>query len=98
MCQHIYLPYLIMTFIISQNERFIVLYSQHNDIARIARNFIIRMNLFVRQITNRVSSSKKSYHKPREFIIRTYALIKVGGPYSHASQRIDQMSISQMWI
>jgi hypothetical protein len=48
-----------MISIISQNERFIVPYSQHNDIARIARNFIIKMNLFVSKITNRVSSSKK---------------------------------------
>jgi hypothetical protein len=48
-----------MISIISQNERFIVPYSQHNDIARIARNFIIKMNLYVSKITNRVSSSKK---------------------------------------
>jgi uncharacterized protein YlbG (UPF0298 family) len=44
-----------MISVISQNERFIVLYFQHNDIARIARNFIIKMNLFVRKITIRVN-------------------------------------------
>jgi hypothetical protein len=44
-----------MISVISQNERFIVLYSQHNDIAHIARNFIIKMNLFVGQITIRVN-------------------------------------------
>jgi hypothetical protein len=44
-----------MISIISQNEKFIVTYSQHIDIARIARNFIIKMNLFVRQITIRVN-------------------------------------------
>jgi hypothetical protein len=44
-----------MIFVISQNERFIVPYSQNNDIARIAGNFIIMMNLFVRQITIRVN-------------------------------------------
>jgi hypothetical protein len=65
-----------MIFVISQNERFIVLYSQHNDIARIARNFIIKMNLFVRQITSRASSSEESYYRPRESAIKTYALTK----------------------
>jgi hypothetical protein len=44
-----------MISVISQNEIFIVLYSQHNDIARIAMNFIINMNLIVRQITIRVN-------------------------------------------
>jgi hypothetical protein len=43
MCRHICLPHLIIISVISQNERFIVPYSQHNDIARIARNFIIKM-------------------------------------------------------
>ena len=97
-CRHICLPHLIMISIISQNERFIVPYSQHNDIARIARNFIIKMNLFVRQITSRASSSEESYYRPRESAIRTYALTKADGSYSQASPRIDQMPISQMWI
>ena len=91
MCRHICLPHLIMIFVISQNERFIVPYSQHNDIARIARNFIIKMNLFVRQITSRVSLSEESYYRLRESAIRTYALTKADGSYSQASPRIDQI-------
>jgi hypothetical protein len=87
-----------MNFVISQNERFIVPYSQHNDIVRIARNFIIKMNLFVRQITIRVNLSEEIYHRPRESVIRIYALTKADGSYSQASQRIDQIPISQMWI
>jgi hypothetical protein len=74
-----------MISVISQNERFIVPYSQHNDIARIARNFIIKMNLFVRQITSRASSSEESYYRPRESAIRTYALTKADGSYPQAS-------------
>jgi hypothetical protein len=54
-CRHICLPHLIMIFVVSQNEIVIVPYSQYNDITRIARNFIIKMNLFVRQITIRVN-------------------------------------------
>jgi hypothetical protein len=87
-----------MISVISQNERFIVPYSQHNDIARIARNFTIKMNLFVRQITIRVNLSEESYHIPHESTIRTYALTKTNKSYSQASPRIDQMPISQMWI
>jgi hypothetical protein len=98
MCRHICLPHLIMISVISQNERFIVPYSQHNDIARIARNFIIKINLFVRQITSRASSSEKSYYRPRESAIRTYALTKADGSYLQTSPRIDQIPISQMWI
>jgi hypothetical protein len=44
-----------MIFVISQNKIFTVPYSQHNDIVRIARNFITGMDIFVRQITNRVN-------------------------------------------
>jgi hypothetical protein len=55
-------------------QNIIVPYSQHNGIARIARNFIIKMNLFVRQITTRASSSEEIYYRPRESAIRTYAL------------------------
>jgi hypothetical protein len=84
-CRHICLPHLIMISAISQNERFIVPYSQHSDIARIARNFIIKMNLFVRQITIRASSSEESYYKSRESAIRIYALTKADGSYSQAS-------------
>jgi hypothetical protein len=80
-----------MISVISQNERFIVPYSQHNDIARIARNFIIKMNLFMRQITSRASSSEESYYRARESAIRTYALTKANGSYSQASPRIDQI-------
>jgi phage FluMu gp28-like protein len=87
-----------MISVIFQNERFIVPYSQHNDITRIARNFIIKMNLFARQITSRASSSEESYYRPHESTIRTYALTKANGSYSQASPRIDQMPISQMWI
>jgi hypothetical protein len=79
-----------MISVISQNKRFIVPNSQHNDIARIARNFIIKMNLFVRQITSRASSSEESYYRSREPVIRTYALTKTNGSYSQASPRIDQ--------
>jgi hypothetical protein len=71
--------------VISQNERFIVPYSQHNDIMRIARNFIIKMNLFLRQITSRASSSEESYYRSRESVIRTCALTKANGSYSQAS-------------
>jgi hypothetical protein len=45
------------------------------------------MNLFVRQITSRVSSSEKSYYRPRESTIRTYALTKADGSYSQTSPR-----------
>jgi hypothetical protein len=86
MCPHICLPHLIIIFVIYKNERFILLYSQHNDIASIARNFIIKMNLFVRQITNMMSSSEESYHRPRESAIRTYALTKADESYSQASR------------
>jgi hypothetical protein len=61
------------------------------DIAHIARNFIIKMNLFVRQIIYRVSSSEESYHRPCEAAIKTSALTKACGSYSQASLRIDQM-------
>jgi hypothetical protein len=54
---------------------------------RIVKNFVIKMNLFVRQITNIVRSSEESYHIPRESTIRTYALTKVDGSYSQASPR-----------
>ena len=81
-----------------KNEGFIVPYSQHSDIVRFAMNFIIKMNLFARQITSRASSPEESYYRPHESAIRTYALTKTNISYSQASPRIDQMSISQMWI
>jgi hypothetical protein len=56
------------------------------------------MNLFVRQITSRASSSEESYYRPRESAIRTYALTKADRSYSQASPRIDQIPISQLWI
>jgi hypothetical protein len=54
------------------------------------------MNIFVRQITSRASSSEESYYRSRESVIRTYALTKTNGSYSQASPRIDQMNKSNV--
>jgi hypothetical protein len=43
------------------------------------------MNLFVRQLTSRASSSEESYYRPRESAIIIYALAKADGSYPQAS-------------
>jgi hypothetical protein len=59
-------------------------------------NLVIMTNLFVKQITNKVSSSEESYHRPRESVIRIYTLTKADGSYSQTFPRIDQIPINQM--
>jgi hypothetical protein len=54
------------------------------------------MNLFVRQITSRASSPKKSYYIPRESAIRTYALTKTNGSYSQASKNRSNVNKSNV--